>query len=195
LLYYFILLWTYILILQLCKYDFLFATHTPIDEIPEKYNISIIYKNMSVYVILIKSSEGVEFLPNCFNKYNDALAAVKRKYNGIPKADGTYVPNWDDSFYEEDGDRVDVPIQDRLNKVDVREGHKSIREDPADPELLDPNLTELYIENGINITIRKFILPPRPKRNAAAGGGNTRRRHRKRNTKNSKRTFRLSRFY
>ena len=153
---------------------------------------------MSVYVILIKSSEGVEFLPNCFNTYNDALAAVKNKYNGIPKADGTYVPNWDDSFYEEDGDRVDVPVQDRLNKVDVGEGHKSSRENPADPELLDENLTELYIENGINITIRKFILPPRPKRvrdNAAAGGGNTRRRHRKRNTKNSKRKFRLSRFY
>ena len=48
---------------------------------------------MSFYVILIKSSEGVELLPNYFNTYADAKEAVKLKYDGIPKADSTYVPN------------------------------------------------------------------------------------------------------
>ena len=93
---------------------------------------------MSVYVILIESEEGVELLPTCFNTYNDALAAVKIKYNGIPKDDDTPVYNWDDSFYEEDGVKVDVPIQGRINKVDVGEGHKERSESIKKN---DPNLT------------------------------------------------------
>ena len=81
-----------------------------------------------------------------------------------------------------------------MNKVDVGEGHKKNGKIEG-----NSNLTELYIENGIHISIHKLILQGRIIKEAAAsaGGGNTRRRHRKRNTKNSrKRKFKkLSRFY
>lgn len=137
---------------------------------------------MPVYAILIQSEEGVELLPKCFSTYNNALNAVKKKYNGIPKADGTPVENWDDRF-EEDGT---VNIYSN-NKVEVEEGHKERRESK---EKNDPNLTELYIERGIHISIRRLVKETtrasRAAAAAAAGGGYSRRRHSKRNTKNSR---------
>jgi hypothetical protein len=120
---------------------------------------------MPVYAILILSDEeGVELLPNYFNTYNDALAEVKRKY-----------PEWDDRF-EADGTVNEYAI----NKVEVIEGHKANGTFGG-----DLNLTELYIERGIHISIRRLVK--KPKRSiAAAAGGYSRRRHRKRNTNNSR---------
>ena len=124
---------------------------------------------MPVYTILIQSEEGVELLPNYFNTYNNALAEVKRKFSEI----------WDDRF-EEDGT---VNIYSN-NKVEVGEGHKANGTFGG-----DLNLTELYIEKGIFISIRKLVKKPtRASRAsaAAAGGGYSRRRQGKRNTKNSR---------
>ena len=125
---------------------------------------------MPVYAILIQSDEdGVELLPNYFNTYLKALAEVKRKYQ----------ETWDDRF-EEDGTLNEYPN----NKIEVGEGHK------ADGTFGgDPNLTELYIEKGIFISIRRLVKKPtRASRAsaAAAGGGYSRKRHSKRNTKNSR---------
>ena len=130
---------------------------------------------MDVYTILIQSDEhGVELLPHCFTTHDDALAAVKKKYNGKEDARGKYFPNWAD-----EGNTV----------VTHAEAHNS------DGTLAsDLILTKLYIEKGNHISIHKLKLSEDISR--AAGGGNTRRRHRKRNTKNSrKHKFRLSRFY
>ena len=118
---------------------------------------------MPVYAILILSEEGIELLPNYFNTYNDALAEVKRKY-----------PEWDDRF-EADG----TVNRYAINKVEVVEGHKANGTFGG-----DLNLTELYIERGIHISIRRLVK--KPKQSAAAAGGYTRRRHRKRNTNNSR---------
>lgn len=115
---------------------------------------------MNVYAILIQSEEeGVILLPNYFNTYNDALAEVKRKY-----------PEWDDRF-EPDGS-VNIYAN---NKVEVPEGHKMVG------TLEDTNLTELYIERGINISIRRLVAKP-----AFVSSGGYSRRLRKRNNKNSK---------
>jgi hypothetical protein len=134
---------------------------------PEKYNISIIYnRNMPVYAILIQSEDGVELLPNYFSTYQNALDKVKKLYRDV----------WDDRF-EEDGT---VNIYSN-NKVEVGEGHKAngrIEE--------DFNLTELYIERGIHISIRRLVKKPTRASAAAAGGGYSRRRQRKINTKNSR---------
>lgn len=123
---------------------------------------------MPVYTILIQSEDGVELLPNYFNTYLNALAEVKRKFSEI----------WDDRF-EEDG----TVNEDAINKVEVREGHKANGRFEG-----DPNLTELYIERGIRISIRRLVKnPTRTSRAAAAaGGGYSRRRQGKRNTKNSR---------
>lgn len=126
---------------------------------------------MKVYAILIQSEDGVELLPNYFGTYKEALDEVKRKY-----------PDWDDRF-EDDGITVnEYPI----NKVEVEEGHK------ANGRLEgDPNLTELYIERGVNISIRILVKkpPPPPRHNATAAGGGygySRRRQSKRSTKKTR---------
>ena len=107
---------------------------------------------MKVYAIL---SEG-ELLPNYFNTYKKALDEVKRMY-----------PDWDDRD-DEDG-------EDGINEVDVKEGHK------INKKQKDENLTELYIEKGINIHIRKLVVKPK-----SVSGGYSRRRQRKSNTKSRK---------
>jgi hypothetical protein len=71
-----------------------------------------------------------ELLPNYFNTYKKALDEVKKLY-----------PNWDDGDDEY-----------ALNKVTVEEGHK------INKHLEDANITELYIEKGINIYIHKLVL-------------------------------------
>ena len=120
---------------------------------------------MKVYAILIQSEEeGVELLPNYFGTYKKAVDEVKRKY-----------PEWDDR-YEDDGSLKKYPTS---NKVEVEEGYKM-----SDKAIGgDPNLTELYIERGIYISIRRLIKKPRHTAIAAAGGGYTRRRQSKRNNK------------
>ena len=128
---------------------------------------------MKIYAILIQSewqSEedegGVKLLPNYFGTYKKSLDEVKRLY-----------PDWDDR-YEDDGRDNEYA----MNKVEVEEGHKVAtgrREG-------DPKLTELYIERGINISIRRLVKKPRQAAAdaaAAAGGGYTRRRQSKRNNK------------
>jgi len=133
---------------------------------------------VDVYAILIASDDhGVELLPNYFNTYAAALAAVKKRYNGEGQdEEGNVFENWAD-----EGNTVTHP-----------EAHNS--DGTFDPKS-DLNLTKLYIERGNHISIRKLILC-REEISPCAGGGNTRRRRRKRNTKNSrKRKFKLSRFY
>jgi hypothetical protein len=121
---------------------------------------------MPVYSILIQSEDGVKLLPNYFSTYQDALDKVKKLYRDV----------WDDRF-EEDGT---VNIYSN-NKVEVGEMHK------ADGTFGgDRNLTELYIERGIFISIRKLVKKPTRASAAAAGGGYSRKRHSKRNTKNSR---------
>jgi hypothetical protein len=132
---------------------------------------------MPVYAILLQGQEGVELLPNYFSTYLTALAEVKiivtEKF-----------PDWDDRFNADGTENIYA-----LNKIEVGEGHKL-----RGSRSVDPNLTELYIEPGNHIFIRKLILKPIPipiiveelSANAAAGGRNTRRRHRKRNIKNSR---------
>jgi hypothetical protein len=71
-----------------------------------------------------------ELLPNYFNTYKKALDEVKKLY-----------PNWDDGYDEY-----------ALNKVAVEEGHK------INKHLEDANITELYIEKGINIYIHKLVV-------------------------------------
>jgi hypothetical protein len=139
-------------------------------EISEKYNIIIYNRNMPVYAILLQGEEvedGVKLLPKYFNTYNDALAEVKRKF-----------PDWDDR-YEDDGS---LKKYQTSNKVEVGEGHK------ADGTFGgDINLTELYIERGNHISIRRLVKKKHARASAAAaGGGYSRRRHSKRNTKNSR---------
>ena len=110
---------------------------------------------MKVYAIL---AEGT-LLPNYFNTYKKALDEVKRVY-----------PDWDDR-YDEDGEKEEYAI----NEVDVKEGHK------LNKNIKDDNLTELYIEKGINIYIRKLVEKPK-----SVSGGYSRRRQRKGNTKSRK---------
>ena len=86
---------------------------------------------MNVYAIL---ADG-ELLPNYFNTYKKALDEVMIRY-----------PDWDDR-YDEDGN-YDAHA---INKVAVEEGHK------INKNLQDANITELYIEKGINISIHKLI--------------------------------------
>ena len=126
---------------------------------------------MPVYAILIQGDEeGVVLLPNYFKTYQNALDKVKNLYRDV----------WDDRF-EEDGT---VNIYSN-NKVEVGEGHKANGTFGG-----DPNLTELYIERGISISIRRLVKKPtrasRASRASAAGGGYSRKRHSKRNTKNSR---------
>ena len=118
---------------------------------------------MKIYTILIQSEDGVELLPNYFGTYKKAVDEVKRKYQDV----------WDDR-YEDDGERKKYQTS---NKVEVDEGHK------MNGKIGDPNLTELYIERGVNISIRRLVKKPRP---TAARGGYTRRRQSKRNTKNTR---------
>ena len=110
---------------------------------------------MKVYAILAEN----ELFPNYFNTYKKALDEVKKLY-----------PEWDDR-YDEDGKEDEYA----LNEVDVNEGHK------IDKKSKDENLTELYIEKGINIYIRKLVVKPK-----SVTGGYSRRRHRKSNTKSRK---------
>jgi hypothetical protein len=84
-----------------------------------------------VYAILI----NCELLPNYFNTYEEALDEVKMLY-----------PDWDDR-YDEDGKYNQYTI----NKVEVEEGHKMSKDS-------DTNITELYIEKGIHISIHKLVL-------------------------------------
>ena len=110
---------------------------------------------MKVYAIL---AEG-ELLPNYFNTYKKALDEVKRVY-----------PDWDDR-YDEDGEEDEYAT----NEVDVKEGHK------INKQLKDENITELYIEKGINVYIRKLVVKTKH-----ASGGYSRRRHGKSNVKSRK---------
>jgi len=84
-----------------------------------------------VYAIL----ENGELHPNYFNTYKEALDEVKMLH-----------PDWDDR-YDEDGE---VNIYS-INKIDVEEGHKMSKDS-------DPNITELYIEKEIFISIHKLVL-------------------------------------
>ena len=86
---------------------------------------------MNVYAILVNG----ELLPNYFNTYKEALDEVMMRY-----------PDWDDR-YDEDGKYNQYAI----NKVEVEEGHKMSKDS-------DPNITELYIEKGIHISIHKLVL-------------------------------------
>jgi len=81
-----------------------------------------------VYVILI----NCELLPNYFNTYEEALDEVMMRY-----------PDWDDR-YDKDGTENKYAI----NKVEVKEGQDSE----------DENITQLYIEKGIHISIHKLVL-------------------------------------
>ena len=85
-----------------------------------------------VYAILI----NCELLPNYYNTYNEALDEVKILY-----------PEWDDR-YDEDG----IKNQYSINKVEVTEGHKMNKDSD------DANITEIYIEKGIYISIHKLVL-------------------------------------
>jgi hypothetical protein len=87
---------------------------------------------MNVYAILV----NCELLPNYFNTYKEALDEVK-----------TLRPDWDDR-YDEDRKYNKYAI----NKVEVKEGHK------MNKDLDDANITELYIEKGIHISIHKLVL-------------------------------------
>lgn len=86
---------------------------------------------MNVYAILVNG----ELLPNYFNTYKEALDEVMMRY-----------PDWDDR-YDEDGKYNKYTI----NKVEVNEGHKMSKDS-------DANITELYIEKGIHISIHKLVL-------------------------------------
>ena len=112
---------------------------------------------MKVYAIL---AEG-ELFPNYFNTYKKALNEVKKMY-----------PDWDDR-YDEDGEEE----QYTSNEVDVKEGHKM-----SGSGSNDENLIELYIENGIHISIHKLVV-----KSKSVSGGYSRRRQRKGNTKSRKR--------
>ena len=122
---------------------------------------------MNVYAILIQSVKGIKLLPNYFDTYKNAVDVVKRKY-----------PDWDDRF---DDDNC-AKTYSTNNKVEVEEGHK------MDGTRGDPNLTELYIEKEVYISIRRLVKKPRQTAEAPFGGGYTRRRQIKRNTKNSRKT-------
>jgi len=97
----------------------------------------------------------MELLPNYFNKYSDALAAVKIKY-----------PNWNENGEPVTGD----------NKVDVDEGYKVKPHQMEEPI----NITELFIEGVGTIFIHKLTAAPAGIREGeiadAAGGGYSRRR-------------------
>ena len=114
---------------------------------------------MKVYAIL---AEG-KLLPNYFNAYKKALDEVKRMY-----------PDWDDRDPDWDEDINGEEVL--TNEVDVKEGHKL-----ENSKSKDENLTELYIEKGINIYIRKLVVKPK-----SVSGGYSRRRQRKGNTKSKK---------
>lgn len=116
---------------------------------------------MKVYAIL---AEGT-LLPNYFNSYKKALDEVKRVY-----------PDWDDR-YDEDGEDGEDGEENQYttNEVEVKEGHK------MNKNLEDPNITELYIEKGIHISIHKLVVKTKH-----ASGGSSRRRRRKSNTKSRK---------
>ncbi len=90
---------------------------------------------MKVYAILVNG----ELLPNYFNTYKKALDEVKEVYQ-----------NWDDR-YEADGTTNTYAI----NKVAVEEGHK------INKDLEDANITKLYIEKDIHISIRKLVVKPK----------------------------------
>jgi hypothetical protein len=87
---------------------------------------------MNVYAILVNG----ELFPNYFNTYKESLDEVKIIYS-----------DWDDR-YDEDGKYNKYSI----NKVEVKEGHKMGK------DLDDANITELYIEKGIHISIHKLVL-------------------------------------
>ena len=89
---------------------------------------------MNIYAILV----NCEILPNYYNTYKEALDEVKTLY-----------PDWDDR-YDEEGNKNQYSI----NKVEVKEGHKMNK----DSEDTNPNITELYIEKGIHISIHKLVL-------------------------------------
>ena len=114
---------------------------------------------MPVYAIL---AEG-ELLPNYFSTYKNALNEVKRKY-----------PYWDDRYDEDTGRLKTYPT---MNKVEVEEGHK------MNGKRGDPNLTELYIEREISISIHRLV---KKDRRASVGGGYSRKLRSKINTNNSR---------
>ena len=87
---------------------------------------------MNVYAILV----NCELLPNYYNTYKEALDEVKTLY-----------PDWDDRYDEEGKEN-----QYSINKVEVKEGHKMNKDSE------DANITELYIEKGIHISIHKLVL-------------------------------------
>ena len=87
---------------------------------------------MNVYAILVNG----ELFLNYFNMYKEALDEVKIMY-----------PDWDNR-YNEDGKYNKYTI----NKVEVKEGHK------VNKDLDDANITEIYIEKGIHISIHKLVL-------------------------------------
>lgn len=86
---------------------------------------------MNVYAILVNG----ELLPNYFRTYKESLDEVMMRY-----------PDWNDR-YDEDGKYNKYTI----NKVEVEEGHTMSKDS-------DVNITELYIEKGIHISIHKLVL-------------------------------------
>lgn len=86
----------------------------------------------TVYIVV--DNENV--YPNAFTSYKDALDEVKRKYDELH----------DNEDYEDWRD-------DEENEVDVEEGNKI-----GNKRNGDPNITELYIEKGIHIYIRKLSV-------------------------------------
>jgi hypothetical protein len=89
---------------------------------------------LNVYVIL---AEG-ELLPNYFNTYRELLDKVKQVYK-----------EWDDRF-EEDG----IVNKYSINKIEVEEGYN------MNVTLGYPNLTELYIEKELFISIHRLVKNP-----------------------------------
>jgi MoaA/NifB/PqqE/SkfB family radical SAM enzyme len=87
-----------------------------------------------VYVYIVINENG-EVYPDAFTNYNEALNEVKKVLDNLRDTKG--YEDW---------------RENEENSVDVKEGHKINKENP------NPNITELYIEKGMFITINKLTL-------------------------------------
>ena len=88
------------------------------------------------YVYIVVDEDGKAY-QNAFRNYEEALEEVKLTQDRLRDTKG--YPDWRDN---------------ELNRVDVKEGHKVIKQHK------DPNITELYIEKGMFILIYKVSLKP-----------------------------------
>lgn len=91
------------------------------------------------YVYIVVDEDGKAY-PNAFKSYEEALDEVKLTQDRLRDTNG--YPDWRDND---------------LNCIEVKEGHKVIREN----QWKDPHITELYIEKGMFILIYKISLKPR----------------------------------